>query len=111
MSYNWSIISMQCYPQHEGQDNVVFKVYFKITKLVTENEIPYLGLFNESVEIPFADSEAYTPYNELTEEQVIGWVKTALGEATVSLYESKVDEQIERMTKPSTVSPPVPWDN
>lgn len=109
MSYNWTINSMQCYPKYQEQDNVVFKVYFKVTKLAIVNELPYLGVIQQSVEIPFVESSSYIPFDQLTELQVINWVKNTLGEEIVTAYENNVNAQIEAATKPSTITPPVPW--
>lgn len=53
----------------------------------------------------------FIPYDELTEEQVIGWVKSDLGESGVHSYEGCVQGQINSILNPP-VSPqgtPLPW--
>ena len=50
------------------------------------------------------NGEAVTPYEELTEEQVIGWVKDAMGEDTVQAHEANVLSQIESQKNPVTAS-------
>ena len=49
--------------------------------------------------------ETYTPYDQLTKEQVIGWVQTSLGKDTV---EASLAAQIEAQKNPVT-STGVPW--
>lgn len=49
-----------------------------------------------------------TPYDELTEEQVIGWVKETLGEETVAATEAAVAAQIAAAKAPVTASG-TPW--
>lgn len=53
----------------------------------------------------------FTPYDQLTEEQVLGWVQAALGPDGVANYESNVQGQINSLINPP-VSPqeqPLPW--
>jgi hypothetical protein len=49
--------------------------------------------------------ESYTPYEELTQEQVVGWVQESLGKDTV---EASLAGQIEAQKNPVQVSG-LPW--
>jgi hypothetical protein len=54
---------------------------------------------------------AFTPYDQLTQTQVIGWVQAALGADGVANFEANVQGQINSMITPP-VSPqntPLPW--
>lgn len=54
---------------------------------------------------------AFTPYDQLTQQQVIGWVQQALGPDGVANFEANVNGQIGSMKNPP-VSPqnaPLPW--
>ena len=53
----------------------------------------------------------FTPYPQLTQAQVIGWVQAALGADGVANFEANVQGQINSMITPP-VSPqntPLPW--
>ena len=53
----------------------------------------------------------FTPYSQLTQAQVIGWVQTALGADGIANFEANVQGQINSMITPP-VSPqntPLPW--
>ena len=53
----------------------------------------------------------FIPYNELTQDIVIGWVQANLGEQGIANYEANVNGQIASMQNPP-VSPentPLPW--
>lgn len=55
----------------------------------------------------------FTPYSQLTQAQVIGWVQAALGADGVANFEANVQGQINSMITPP-VSPqntPLPWSN
>ena len=53
----------------------------------------------------------FTPYDQLTETQVIGWVQDALGADGVANYESNVQGQINTMANPPVFpeNTPLPW--
>jgi len=53
----------------------------------------------------------FTPYDQLTQEQVIGWVQNSLGADGIANFEANVQGQINSMITPP-VSPqntPLPW--
>jgi hypothetical protein len=52
--------------------------------------------------------ELTTPYESLTEAQVIGWVKSAMGADTVAAHEAAVAAQIEAQKNP-VVAAGLPW--
>ena len=54
------------------------------------------------------DGELVTPYEQLTEEVVIGWVKAAMGEETVAAHEAAVAAQIAQAKAPA-VAVGTPW--
>jgi len=54
------------------------------------------------------DGELVTPYEQLTEEVVIGWVKAAMGEETVAAHEAAVAAQIAEAKEPA-VAVGTPW--
>jgi hypothetical protein len=54
---------------------------------------------------------AFTPYSQLTQTQVIGWVQDSLGPDGIANFEANVQGQINSMITPP-VSPqntPLPW--
>ena len=56
-------------------------------------------------------SSQFIPYNELTQDIVIGWVQASLGADGIANYEANVNGQIDSMINPP-VSPqntPLPW--
>ena len=52
---------------------------------------------------------AFTPFADLTEAQVIGWVHAAMGEEAVAAVEANLATQIENAKNPPVVNPPLPW--
>jgi hypothetical protein len=56
------------------------------------------------------DGEVTTPFSEVTESQVLGWVKNALGEEKVTEIETALQGQLDEQRAPSKAAG-VPWAN
>jgi len=54
------------------------------------------------------DPDAFTPYDQLTKEQVVGWIKDALGEEQVTSVEESLANQIQQKLDPTDASG-IPW--
>lgn len=101
----WAVVQMDCYPEYEGESNVVFTVHWNLTG----TDGPYIGATYGSCGVFLNSDSAFTPYADLTEEQVIGWVKEAIGPGGVEALEAGVAQQIKDQINPPVVSPPLPW--
>lgn len=53
--------------------------------------------------------DPYTPYSELTQDQVLGWV-WASG-VNKDATEAAVQQQIDNQINPPIIQPPLPWSN
>lgn len=51
---------------------------------------------------------AFVPYDQITEEQALGWTKAALGAETVAAHEAAVQGQIDALKNPTSATG-VPW--
>jgi hypothetical protein len=61
-----------------------------------------------SVGLGEPDPDNYTPYDQITQEQAVQWVKDALGTETVTSIESGLAAQEEEILNPTTADG-VPW--
>lgn len=102
-TFTWSVISMTSYPQAEGQVDVVFQVNWMCSG--TEGSV---GASNGGVAyVTYTAGSPYTPYDQLTQEQVLGWVyASGVDQAAV---EASVQMQIDERLNPPTVNLPLPW--
>lgn len=101
----WNVVQMDAYPEYEGQADVVFTVHWTLT--ATDGK--YNGSVYGSVGLTLDEGSKFTPYADLTQGQVVGWVKEALGEERVVAFEASVTAQIEAQINPPVVTPPLPW--
>jgi hypothetical protein len=96
---------MDAYPELDGETDVVFTVHWTLNG----TDGTYNGSVYGTVGVTYEAGAPYTPYADLTQAQVIGWVQDALGEEQVASYEANVAQQIENAKNPPVVNPPLPW--
>jgi hypothetical protein len=105
----WAIDQMKCYPSADGQTDVVFMVYWRCSGQQAQNDQTYNGTVYGSVTVTYEAGESFTPYADLTQDQVFGWV-WASG-VNKDETEAAVATQIETQINPPVVSLPLPWSN
>ena len=103
-TYNWSILSMPAYPQQAGQNDVVFQVNWACA--ATENRLSASSI--GSVPVTYVAGAPYTPYAELTQDQVWSWVNPQIDRTAI---EADLQASIDAQKNPPVVTPPLPWSN
>ena len=102
----WGVVQMDCYPEYDGETDVVFTVHWTLNG----TDGTYNGSVYGTVGLTLDPDAPFTPFADLTEAQVVGWVKDALGEEQVAAYEANIDKQIADQINPPVVNPPLPWN-
>ena len=102
---NWTVTDMMVKVQEAGYTNVVYLVNWLASDTDGSNE----ARTSEKTEVPAPTGPSFTPYDQLTELQVIGWVKDVLGVDRVVEIEANLNAQILYMQQPPVTSPPLPW--
>ena len=99
----WAVVQMDAYPEYEGEPDVVFTVHWTCSG----TDGTYSGSSYGSVGITLTEGATFTPYADLTLDQVLGWV-WANG-VDKDATEANVAAQIEAQINPTVVTPPLPW--
>jgi|TARA_R110000824_G_scaffold348161_1_gene534911 hypothetical protein len=108
-TYEWKIISLLAYPEEAGETDVVFQVNWQCyaSELKTNPEVPpYSATSVGSVEVTYEAGDPFTPYNQLTEEQVWQWVNPNIDRPAL---EANLQSMIDAEKTPATVNLPPPW--
>jgi hypothetical protein len=100
---------MECYPTYEQNIDVVFTVHWDCVGSETVNNITYNGRVYGATGVTYHSGSTFTPYNQLTQDQVIGWVWDSMGTEQKNSYESSVQTQINNQINPPVVILPLPW--
>lgn len=110
ISYTWHINQLTAYPTYENQTDVVFKVQWFYRGVDANGVGSSRGAITD---IAFNPSDTFTPYNELTENEVLGWVKATITPEKQAQMETEIvgdiDYQIEQSKANNPISPPLPW--
>ena len=101
----WVVEQMNCYPPSEGQTNVVFIVHWR----VNATDGTFYATAYGTVGITYEVGSPYTPYADLTQDQVVGWVQNAMGPKQVASIEAGLATNIANQVNPPVVTPPLPW--
>ena len=102
--FNWQITSMPAYPQVEGQTDVVFQVNWQCNAQDDGYQANSVG----SVPVTYVAGTPYTPYADLTQDQVWGWVNPQIDRSEI---ETNLQALIDAQKNPPVVTPPLPWSN
>lgn len=104
-TYSWIISQLECYPQQGNHTDVVFTIHWRRQATDGTHTADIYGSQSITLE-PDAD---FTPYADLTEAQVIGWLEAAFGDEQLAAQITALDQQIENQINPPVVTPSLPW--
>jgi hypothetical protein len=104
MEIVWNISQLNCVPDADGKQDYVVTVHWQCNGVDGE----YSGSVYSTTGFSVEEGESFTPYADLTKEQVLGWI-WANGVDKDSA-EAAVEQQIENQKNPPIVSPPLPWE-
>lgn len=96
-TFSWTIPQMD----RLTSDGFVVTVHYN----VTATDDTYSASTYGTIGYTQQPDETYTPYDQLTQEQVVGWVQTSLGKDTV---ETSLQSQIDLQKNPVQEAG-VPW--
>ena len=101
--YNWEILAMEVVLQQDGLTNVVSNLDWKLKATVDGEKYNAYHIAKQYVSAPNAD--AFTNYEELTKDQVVGWLESLLD---VPQLKENLEEQINLQVNPThaTLNPP-----
>lgn len=105
----WRVGTLECYPEYQHNTDVVFTVHWDCLGSETVSGSTYNGRTYGSTGVTYHSGSDFTPYEQLTQEQVLGWVWDAIGSDSKQNYESAVQTQINNQINPPIVTPPLPW--
>jgi len=105
----WRVGVMECYPTYDQNIDVVFTVHWDCLGEETVSGSTYNGRVYGSTGVTFHSGSDFTPYEDLTQPQVLGWVWDAMGSGSKENYEAAVQSQINNLINPPIVTPPLPW--
>ena len=106
MAIVWNVSALNCYPQEDSKTDVVYCVHWQCTDTQVIDGKEYSGRVYSTCSVP-APEGTFTPYQDLTQDQVLGWI-WANG-VDKDATEAAVQQQIDNAINPPVITPPLPW--
>ena len=102
----WNISQLDCVPQApEGADYVV-TAHWQCMGVEESGGLNYSSQVYSTTSFAVVEG-AFTPYADLTQDQVLGWCwANGVDKAAT---EAAVQQQIDNQINPPIVAPPLPW--
>jgi len=107
ITYDWNCKTVDIHPQAEGETNVVYNVHWIVTGISDEldSNLNHYSATNIGTQVvPLAPETPFIPFEDLTNEIVVGWTKDAMGADQVQAIESNIASQIAELENPSSVT-------
>jgi|TARA_R110000824_G_scaffold5241_1_gene24355 hypothetical protein len=118
ITHTWSIGSSLQTKQQDEYDNVVFDAVWKLYSYeVTDEGVEYNCITVNSVTFNTENITNFTPYENLTEDQVLTWAKAAIDEqalsggltTTCAEWEAGHVRNIAKQMNPPIANQTAPW--
>jgi hypothetical protein len=105
-TYNWNVTALYT-ETIAGEQNYVVIANYEVTGV----DGTYSASLSNIARFSTENVDNFTPYEDLTNEIVIGWIQAELGVDGVSNLEACIQGQIDSQINPPTVpqNTPLPW--
>jgi hypothetical protein len=105
-TFQWNIVSMPSYAHIDGQSDVVFEVNWACQAM--DGKVALNAFTVGTVPVTYTAGSPFTPYDQLTQEQVWGWINPSIDRPAV---EANLQAMVDAQKNPEVVTPPLPWSN
>lgn len=110
ITYAYSINQLECYPAYESQSDVVFNVTWSYRG---KDDAGVGSSRGGRTAVTYAAGSPFTPFNELTEAQVLGWVQPTITPEELADMEAGIAGDIKWQNDQASANnptiPPLPW--
>ena len=103
--FTWTITALDCLPVADGVTNYVITAHWTCTGIDDTYRAAVWSTCSFSA--PTGPTSEYTPYADLTQDQVLGWVYASGVDKNAT--EAAVQTQLDALINPPIVTPPLPW--
>lgn len=103
----WSIDKIATVPQVGDHSDVVKEIEWRCT--ATSGSVSQSTYGKVIITLDESSFEDFTLYEDLTQTQVLEWVKGIMGEQGVAYQEELALQRATAIANPNTKSPALPW--
>ena len=106
INYIWVISQMDCKPKEDSMTDVVVTIHWSRNAEEYVGAKPYFVCTYGAYSCGLPSGEDFTPYEDLTNEQVCGWLDAGVDYEPIDL---NLTEQLEFKINPPVIVLPLPW--
>jgi len=121
-TYNWIIEKIDCITSLNGQTDVVCNVHWRVNGVSSETysvpnitgsstSYPYFATVCGNQLLSYETGQSFTPFSQLTETIVLGWVQNAIGTNEITEIQNEIDSLLNNLINPTVITPNLPWNN
>ena len=103
-TYSWDCKTVDTYPSQDALADVVYNVHWRLNGTDESGEHSATVIGTQTISVDALDTETFVAFEELTHEDVIGWVEAEMGAERVAELQASVDSQIADKITPSSVT-------
>jgi len=107
ITYDWNCKTVDAYPLVGENTDVVYNVHWRVTA-VSDQVDPEGNAYQASAigtqTLSTEDITDFIPFDQLTNDQVVQWVKSTMGEESVGNLESSLQSQIDNLITPTSIT-------
>ena len=101
MVYNWQVTNLFTLDT-VSEAGYVVTVLYEVVGVETVSGTEYTASLSNSAQFEVTEGSTYIPYEDLTNEIVVGWIQSQLGEDGVNNLQASVEGMIN-----SEINPPI----
>lgn len=108
MEILWKVDNLEVKPEIDSFQNVVWTVHWRV--FAKEGDVTSSVYGSRNLTFDPTTATNFINYDNLTQSQVIDWVKTSMGSDEVENIESAAVSELNRVLNPPIVTKPLPWN-
>lgn len=106
-TFEWNCKTVDVYPTSGDNTDVVYNVHWRVTGTSDQVDADGNAYTATSIGTQTLSTEEivdFVPFEDLTNEVVAGWVQAAMGEEAVANLETSLNNQIDALITPTSVT-------
>ena len=108
INYTWDVSTVDV-KEVEGNADTVFNVHWRLTGTddtntvedLEGNDVAATASVYGSIGLDTSDLSSFTAFADLTNDQISGWVESAMGESKVTEIKTNISNQIAELVTPT----------
>jgi hypothetical protein len=107
ITYTWTISSLDVAPSDDTLTDVIKVAHWRYRITDSADDLTTEVYGAQGFVAP--DPASFTPFDTVTEAQLVGWIEDAIGEDGMDAMNASLEASLENLRNPPIVTMPVPW--